>query len=44
MFQYDGTKDKRAVTTQAITVFRVPAERLVAVNRASKSVQVGNFE
>ncbi|KAL5517364.1 hypothetical protein EMCRGX_G002901 [Ephydatia muelleri] len=44
MFQYAGTKDKRAITTQAVTVFRVPAERLVSLNRASKNVQVGNFE
>ena len=44
MFQYAGTKDKRAITTQAVTVFRVPAERLASLNRASKNVQVGNFQ
>ena len=44
MFQYAGTKDKRAITTQAVTVFRVPAERLASLNKASKNVQVGNFQ
>ena len=45
-FQFAGTKDRRAVTSQFITAFRVRAERLKAVNDSAlgNNVQLGNFQ
>lgn len=41
-FGYAGTKDKRAVTTQKISVWNVPVERLKAVRL--KDIELSNFE
>ncbi|MCX6818096.1 MAG: tRNA pseudouridine(13) synthase TruD [Candidatus Aenigmarchaeota archaeon] len=41
-FGYAGTKDKRAVTTQKISVWNVPLERLQAVRL--KDIELSNFE
>jgi len=41
-FGYAGTKDKRAVTTQKISVWNVPLERLKAVRL--KDIELSNFE
>ncbi|XP_048740934.1 pseudouridylate synthase 7 homolog [Ostrea edulis] len=43
MFQFAGTKDKRAITSQEFTVYRVKAERLVSANRYFYKMALGNF-
>ncbi|GAB1604999.1 pseudouridylate synthase 7 homolog [Argonauta hians] len=42
-FQYSGTKDRRAKTSQLITVFRTTGERLFDLNKALKNICLGNF-
>lgn len=42
-FGFAGTKDKRAVTTQQVTVFKVQASRLLALNKRLFGIKVGNF-
>ncbi|KQK05495.1 pseudouridylate synthase 7 homolog [Brachypodium distachyon] len=42
-FGFSGTKDKRAVTTQQVTVFKVPANKLAALNKRLFGIKVGNF-
>lgn len=45
VFQMAGTKDKRGVTVQAVTAFRVTPARLAGLNKSNnKSIRVGNFE
>ncbi|KAK3135128.1 hypothetical protein QOZ80_5BG0414940 [Eleusine coracana subsp. coracana] len=42
-FGFAGTKDKRAVTTQQVTVFKVQANKLAALNNRLFGIKVGNF-
>lgn len=42
-FQYSGTKDRRAKTSQHITVFRTPIKRLYELNKDLKNLCLGNF-
>ncbi|CAL4908998.1 unnamed protein product [Urochloa decumbens] len=42
-FGFAGTKDKRAVTSQQVTVFKVQANRLAALNNRLFGIKVGNF-
>uniref|UniRef100_N1QRF1 Putative pseudouridine synthase n=1 Tax=Aegilops tauschii TaxID=37682 RepID=N1QRF1_AEGTA len=42
-FGFSGTKDKRAVTTQQVTVFKVPANKIAALNKRLYGIKVGNF-
>lgn len=42
-FQIAGTKDKRAVTTQRISVYKYRAYRLASLNKACKDIKIGNF-
>ncbi|AQK94664.1 Multisubstrate pseudouridine synthase 7-like [Zea mays] len=42
-FGFAGTKDKRAVTTQQVTVFKVQASKLLALNKRLFGIKVGNF-
>lgn len=42
-FDFAGTKDRRAITTQRVSVKRVKAETLSAVNRKLTNARVGNF-
>ncbi|KAM2895459.1 hypothetical protein FF1_010561 [Malus domestica] len=42
-FGFAGTKDKRAVTTQRITVFKKLASKLAALNDRLISIKVGDF-
>lgn len=44
VFATAGTKDKRAVTVQHVTAYKVAAERLAALNPKLYNFQVGNFE
>lgn len=43
VFGFAGTKDKRAVTEQAVTAFKVPDTRLASLNRGLRGLQLGNF-
>ncbi|KAJ0014755.1 hypothetical protein Pint_20536 [Pistacia integerrima] len=42
-FGFAGTKDKRAVSTQRVTVFKQHASRLAALNKRLIGIQVGDF-
>ena len=43
-FQFAGTKDRRAVTAQRVSAYRVEAERVAGLNRSLKYAAVGDFE
>jgi tRNA pseudouridine13 synthase len=43
-FQFAGTKDRRAVTVQRASAYRVEGHRLSYQNRALRSASVGDFE
>ena len=43
-FQFAGTKDRRGITVQRVSVFRVYAERVIAAGRTLRNAKVGNFE
>ncbi|XP_024545318.1 pseudouridylate synthase 7 homolog isoform X2 [Selaginella moellendorffii] len=40
---FAGTKDKRAVTTQRVTVYKHSATQLAALNKALFGIKLGNF-
>ena len=42
-FQFAGTKDRRGVTVQRVSVYRQKAERLKALNRSLRNAEVGSF-
>eukprot|EP00457_Paulinella_chromatophora_P000615 gb/GEZN01000615.1/.p1 GENE.gb/GEZN01000615.1/~~gb/GEZN01000615.1/.p1 ORF type:complete len:1198 (+),score=416.51 gb/GEZN01000615.1/:189-3596(+) len=42
-FSYAGTKDRRAITTQALHIKRLPAQRLVEAVHRLKGIKVGNM-
>ncbi|KAK3200613.1 hypothetical protein Dsin_024028 [Dipteronia sinensis] len=42
-FGFAGTKDKRAVSTQRVTVFKQHASRLAALNKRLFGIQAGDF-
>ncbi|CAM0883423.1 unnamed protein product [Alopecurus aequalis] len=42
-FGFAGTKDKRAITTQQVTLFSVHASRLAALNDKLIGIKVGDF-
>ncbi len=39
-----GTKDKRGLTSQYVTAYKIAPERLAALNPRLRGVKVGNFE
>lgn len=43
-FAFAGTKDRRAVTVQRVSVFRVQADRLVAIGRNLRGTKIGDFK
>lgn len=43
-FSYAGTKDKRAVTSQRVSVFRQTSQAIANLNRRIKYARVGNFK
>lgn len=43
-FQFSGTKDRRAVTVQRCSAYRIRAEQLAPLNRRLFGSQVGNFD
>lgn len=42
-FGFSGTKDKRSVSTQRVTVFKQRASKLAALNEKLIGIKVGNF-
>ena len=43
-FQFAGTKDRRAVTVQRVSVYRVFADRMASAGRTLRNAKIGNFE
>jgi tRNA pseudouridine13 synthase len=43
-FQFAGTKDRRGVTVQRASVFRVFADRLAATNRTLRNSAIGDYK
>jgi len=43
-FQFAGTKDRRGVTVQRVSVFRIHAERMAGLNKTLKNAVVGGFK
>ena len=43
-FQFAGTKDRRAITAQRASVFRVRAEQMVSAGRNLWHASIGNFQ
>ncbi|XP_075064883.1 pseudouridylate synthase 7 homolog [Mixophyes fleayi] len=43
IFSYMGTKDKRAITVQAIAVLKITAQRLAHLNKCLMNFKLGNF-
>ena len=43
-FQFAGTKDRRAVTVQRVSVYRVLADRMESAGRTLRNAKIGNFE
>lgn len=39
-----GTKDKRAVTTQRVCIFKLAPKQIVAITSRNPKVSVGNFK
>jgi tRNA pseudouridine13 synthase len=44
LFTFCGTKDKRGVTTQRVSAYRVSIERLVGLNKTLRGIKLGNFQ
>ncbi|XP_074328781.1 multisubstrate pseudouridine synthase 7-like [Apium graveolens] len=42
-FGFAGTKDKRAITTQRVTLYKVRASRLAALNARLIGIKIGDF-
>jgi len=42
-FQFAGTKDRRGVTAQRVSVYRVHAERMMQVGRTLRNAKIGNY-
>lgn len=43
-FQFAGTKDRRGVTVQRVSVYRVLAEQLIGAGRTLKQAKIGNYD
>ena len=43
-FQFAGTKDRRAVTAQRVSVYRVYADRMASIGRILRNAKIGNYE
>lgn len=43
-FQFAGTKDKRAVTVQRVSAYRVMADRMMGAGRTLRQAKIGNYE
>lgn len=43
-FQFAGTKDRRGVTVQRVSIYRILVDRLIAAGRTMRQARIGNFE
>ena len=43
-FQFAGTKDRRGITVQRVSVYRVYADTLFPLNRSLRGAKIGNYE
>ncbi|KAI9810759.1 MAG: hypothetical protein M1827_006097 [Pycnora praestabilis] len=43
-FQFAGTKDRRGVTVQRVSVYHIHADRLAGINRSLRGSKVGGFQ
>ena len=43
-FQFAGTKDRRAVTVQRVSIFRGEANKLASMNKFLRGAKVGDFD
>lgn len=43
-FQFAGTKDRRAITTQRVSVYRGSIDRIIKAGRTLRNAKIGNFE
>ena len=43
-FQFAGTKDRRAVTTQKVSVYRTMINRMIGAGRTLRNAKIGDFE
>lgn len=43
-FQFAGTKDRRAVTVQRVSVYRVRAEQMIGAGRTLRQAKLGNYD
>ena len=43
-FSFAGNKDRRGITVQRVTVWRVTADKLAALNHRLYGMQLGNYE
>lgn len=44
LFQFAGTKDRRGITVQRVSVYRVPVNKLLDAGRNLRHSKIGNFE
>ncbi|KAL8657313.1 MAG: hypothetical protein Q9226_002047 [Calogaya cf. arnoldii] len=44
LFQFAGTKDRRGITVQRASVYRIQAQRLVDAGRTLRNAKIGNYE
>ena len=42
-FTFCDTKDKRGVTTQRVSAFKIHAHRLLGLNKTLRGIKIGNF-
>jgi len=42
-FQFAGTKDRRGVTSQRVSVYRVYADRMVPIGKTLRNAKIGNY-
>lgn len=43
-FQFAGTKDRRGITVQRVSVYRVIADRMVNAGRTLRNAKIGNYQ
>ena len=43
-FQFAGTKDRRGVTVQRVSVYRVRAEQMIGAGRTLRQAKLGNYD
>lgn len=43
-FQFAGTKDRRGITVQRVSVYRVLADRVIAAGKTLRNAKLGNYE